>query len=87
MEKLMDAKMEAEKTWRSLCSDYKRSISFVAGCGTRGQRHIDASYAQLLNFTRQHPEYEAELPKYHWNDDDGFGGLKTGIALVMRQLK
>ena len=64
-----------------LIRGYERILRYTAGCGSSFQGEIDSEYALLVNFTNEHPEFKNRLPKKRIAEDDGTGGLATGMAI------
>lgn len=64
----------------NLMSRYYTTLRGTAGCGDRAQGYINAEYAKLSKFANEHPEFKAKLPEKHIADDDGTGGMATGLA-------
>ena len=66
----------------NLMNRYYITLRITAGSGNVAQDYIDAEYAQLSKFANEHPEFKAKLPKKHIADDDGTGGMATGVATL-----
>ena len=61
---------------------YTRTIERNSGCGQRGQHDIDAGYLLFQDFVAYHPEYQNQLPERSICQDDGTGGLASGLTHV-----
>jgi len=59
---------------------YMHSLEFTAGCGSRGQHYVDDAWEELNKFTKSNPQFEKRVPRKHWCDDDGTGGLSSGLV-------
>ena len=76
--------------WNKACSEYRRTLEFVSGCGARGQCYIDSAYAKL---EKAHTALSAEertnvggLPRKPKCGNDGTSGVSSGFGIGMSSL-
>lgn len=69
------------KEYNDLYDMLNRTISFVSGCGSRGQCYLDNAYKQLNEFCAQNPQFKCPPKPISYNDGCyGLSGALTAIA-------
>lgn len=76
-----------EEQFDTLMRRYLNTISFSAGCGSRGQGYIDSAYTKLTQFTSVHPEFRDRLPQKSKCYDDGTGGMISCLMSIGKSNK
>lgn len=76
--------------YKEALTEYRITLQTTAGCGERAQDYITNAYQKLqtaYNSLTVEEKTKVRLPKCAICDDDGTGGMATGLATFAQNMR